>query len=229
MRDKLRDPARQLVALISLIVVLLGVAVGVSVWRFGIAIESDHLALEESQIQARRSRGEPRSRGRPGSWTPTVGQGPRRPARPPRSEKDLERSLAALRPHVASDKAEADELDEIVAGDRKLDPSSKTASSRWRAPRTSTRREAVRRQLNKVRLSWTSSPPTAATRRAEAAAADADERNARLVAILAGLLALAVAIFTASTAAGSWAACSGGSTANSARSSGRWAISSRSG
>jgi hypothetical protein len=45
------DPVRRLVAMIGALIVLLIVAIGVTVWRYGAAIDADHAALKESQVE----------------------------------------------------------------------------------------------------------------------------------------------------------------------------------
>jgi methyl-accepting chemotaxis protein len=199
MREKLKHPAARLIALIGLIVVLLGVAVGVSVWRFGSASESKDRALEESQVQtvAQRAR---TALARRGGLVDAYG-GDKDPAdlRDIESARnDLSRSLIALRPHVGSDAKEARELDAVVAGDRRLRATfEKKVRPVAGTPDFDRGVKPYAAQLDTVAaLLDRFAADSGVEARKAAASAKTDERNARLAAILAGLLAFGVAIFT---------------------------------
>ena len=200
MRDKLKDPARRLIALIGLIVVLLGVAVGVSVWRFGVASDSKDLALEESQVQATAEQART-ALARKGGLVDAYG-GDKDPADLRDlsvARRDLERSLSELRPHVANDSEEAEELDAIVARDEKLrslfDDGVKPVAGTPDFDRGVKPHAAELDKMSGLLDDFATDSGKEA--RLEAAAADADESDAVLVAVLAGLLAFGVAVFTA--------------------------------
>ena len=50
-RSLFADPARRLLMMIGGLIVLVVMAIGVSVWRFDVAIDADRSALEESQVE----------------------------------------------------------------------------------------------------------------------------------------------------------------------------------
>jgi methyl-accepting chemotaxis protein len=51
LRERLNDPAKRLVGLIAAIVVLFAFALGLTLWRYGAAIDADHVALRQSQVE----------------------------------------------------------------------------------------------------------------------------------------------------------------------------------
>src|SRR5215212_92671 len=51
LRKRLGDPVNRLVALIAAIVVLFAFALGLTLWRYGAAIDQSRAALRESQIE----------------------------------------------------------------------------------------------------------------------------------------------------------------------------------
>src|SRR3954453_12075048 len=51
LRKRLGDPVNRLVGLIVLIVVLFTFALGITLWRYGAAVDADHTALQQSQLE----------------------------------------------------------------------------------------------------------------------------------------------------------------------------------
>jgi methyl-accepting chemotaxis protein len=51
LRKRLDDPATRLVGMIAAIVVLFAFALGLTLWRYGKAIDADHVALQQSKVE----------------------------------------------------------------------------------------------------------------------------------------------------------------------------------
>ena len=122
LRQSLDDPARRLVLMIAAIIVLLAVAVGITVWRYGGASDAYDRALQENGVvvaseQARTALV------RAGGLVDAYGgdKDPEDLANLEKADKDLQVALGVLRSSAAGDDEELAEVKEIEDGTRRLE------------------------------------------------------------------------------------------------------------
>jgi hypothetical protein len=199
LRQFFDDPVRRIVAMIGALSLLLVVAIGVTVWRYGAAIDSDHLALKESQVQVgvQEARTELAAKGGlvdayGGDKDPEDLRGIER------ANTEFHRAMEAARAGLA-DLDEQRQVDDLIAAERALD----SLFTREVEPVAGTPRfdegvkpyaaalEKVSGQLDRF--------ATAEQREASegAAAARSKGAQARAIALICGALALFLAIMVA--------------------------------
>ena len=204
-RRGLRNPATRLVALIGLVVVLFGAAIGVGIWRFEVALESNEAALRELEVSAAAEHVSSAISEQvllAASYSVTKDQKTLTQLR--RLQDGLRRDIQGLRSHalVASHQGELRIVVDAAAGQMRMEEIIEkqiipAAGVRVResalkgAEVLGLEAERVKRKFNALIVSARKGFDAA---RAEAAS-DADA--ARLIAIIAGLLATLAAIVTA--------------------------------
>src|SRR3954447_24857632 len=199
LRRRLNDPVNRLVGLIAAIVVLFTFALGVTLWRYGAAVDADHVALQQSQLElkAEHLRTElARRGGLVDAYAVDKAPADLRGIRA--ADHQIELTVADLG-RSANDAAEHAALRGIAAGDQQLD--SLFTDSVLAVAGTPGFDSAVKPYFaaqDKVSASIDAyvrgSRVKAAT---DAGSARDTAHQARVIAILAGLLALIVAGFTA--------------------------------
>jgi methyl-accepting chemotaxis protein len=200
LRHRLEDPAQRLVAMIGAIVVLLVLAIGLTVWRYGAAATADRAALHESQVQIAAEQGKTALARKTGS---VDAFGADKDAADLRAIEQANRELAAavgnLRVAAADNAAERVQIEDVSAGMRNLDaifaarvvPLAATAQHDVGLKAYLVAENKVAASLN----SYARARQVEASAGAVAARANADA--ARTVAIVTGVIAVIVALLTA--------------------------------
>src|SRR5215213_5504156 len=200
LRQRWHDPAQRLVALIATIVFLFALALGVTLWRFGAAVDADHLALRESQVQAT---AEQRRTGmaQRGGLVDAYGfdKDPADLRDIGQTDQTFERTLSELRRDGADDAGERAAIHAIREGDSRLD----ALFENQVVPVAGTPDfdDGVKPYAEKAAKVSGLLAAYAREEQEEAAAgaasARAKARDARIVALVAGALATLVSLFTA--------------------------------
>jgi methyl-accepting chemotaxis protein-like sensor len=200
LRESMADPARRLVAMIGAIVLLLALALGVALWRFGAAIDYDHRAIRENQthLMTEQSRTAlARKRGLVDAYASDKDPADLRTLAD--VNRVLESTLAKLRRDISGQPEELSAVDTIIGGDRDLDaffkekvvPVAGTSSFDSAVKPYNQRQEIVVARLDRLARGEQGQARLATS------SARAHERSARILAIGAGLLAIVLAVFTA--------------------------------
>jgi methyl-accepting chemotaxis protein len=206
LKPGLRHPATRLVGLIALVVLLFSIALGISIWRYGVSRDSDLRALQEAQganLAEQMKTAIAREIGLVDAYA-----GDKDPA-DLRALRALDRDSAALfatfRAHLEREQEpdELEELGKIVAKHRGLDrtfrqkvlPVAGTPRFDSGVKPFTAAAEKLEAQINELSVD-----SQLEARRATAKASD-DANSARLVAILAGLLAVLAGVVAAIYAA----------------------------
>jgi methyl-accepting chemotaxis protein len=204
LRAQLKHPERRLVALIGLVVALFGIALGLALWRQGVSRDADKHALSHSQTQLLAQQARTALTDEGGLVDAYGGDKDPADLRDLRVvRQDLAAALAGLGRQPELDADELAELDAVEVGQKRLDrifdqkvvPVAGTPDFDRGVKPFAAEVERIERQLDAFIAS------TGAEGRVAAATADDQARNARLIAVIAGLLALGVAIATAVYAA----------------------------
>ena len=200
LRQRWHDPAQRLVALIATIVFLFALALGVTLWRFGAAVDADHLALRESQVQATAEQLRTGMAQR-GGLVDAYGfdKDPADLRDIGQTDQTFERTLSELRRDGADDAGERAALHAIREGDSRLD----ALFENQVVPVAGTpdfddgvkpyAEEAAK--VSGLLAAYAREEQEEAA--AGAASARAKARDARIVALVAGALATLVSLFTA--------------------------------
>jgi methyl-accepting chemotaxis protein len=199
MRQRLNDPAQRLVAMISTLIILLALAIGLTLWRYGAAVDFDRQALQESQVQvvAQQAR---TALAQTGGLVDAYA-GDKDPADLPllaQANRQLRVALDKLR-GPGDSVAEGVQVGAIAAGTRELDAF--FANKVRPVAGTSRFDTAVKPYAAKLARVSGRLDSYARARQVEASAADSSARShadaARLIAILAGVVAAIAAMFVA--------------------------------
>src|SRR5215213_2132822 len=200
LRQRWHDPAQRLVALIATIVFLFALALGVTLWRFGAAVDADHLALRESQVQATAEQLRTGMAQR-GGLVDAYGfdKDPADLRDIAQTDQTFERTLSELRRDGADDAGERAAIHAIREGDSRLD----ALFENQVVPVAGTpdfddgvkpyAEEAAK--VSGLLAAYAREEQEEAA--AGAASARAKARDARIVALVAGALATLVSLFTA--------------------------------
>jgi methyl-accepting chemotaxis protein len=199
LRKRLDDPVNRLVGMIAAIVVLFTFALGLTLWRYGAAVDADHVALKQSQLEIT-AEGLRTALAQRGGLVDAyaVDKDPEDLVGIKASDREIEVALTDLRGSV-QDPAALAALRTVAAGNRRLD-SLFTGSVLAVAgtPRFDSAVKPYAAAQEKVSANLDRFVQGERSRGATDAASARDQANqARLVAILAGTLAALVALFTA--------------------------------
>jgi methyl-accepting chemotaxis protein len=199
LRHRLEDPRQRLVALIAAIVVLFAVAIGLALWRYGAAVDSDRAALTEGQVQLAAEQAREALSRKNGLVDAYAGdKDPADLAKIDQANRDLAVAFGKLRVASSDNAAERRQVDEMVAGSRGLDQlfTAKVVPVAG-TPRFDEGVKPYSAEEAKIADALTSYARARGDEaRTGAAAARSDADNAQLVAIIAGVLAALVAIGT---------------------------------
>jgi methyl-accepting chemotaxis protein len=199
LRERLNDPVTRLVGLIAAIVLLFTFALGITLWRYGAAVNADHLALKQSQLELTAEQLRTALAQRGGLVDAYAVDKDAADLRGIRAgDQEIEDALAKLR-SVAGDPQQLTVLRSIAAGNRHLD--SLFTGAVFAVAGTPRFDSAVKPYVaaqakvsglldHYVRVERARTATDASSARDTA-------HQARLIAILAGLLAAIVAAFTA--------------------------------
>src|SRR5215218_8407190 len=199
MRQWFEDPVRRLLAMIGALIVLLVTAIGVTVWRYDSAIDADHSALGESQVQtATQAAGT--ALAEKGGLVDAYGgdKDPEDLAGIERADKDFHAALERAGDGL-DDADELATLEDIAAAEAALDPLfDEKVKPVAGTPDFDQGVKPYTAALDKVS---TSLERFAAAEEAEAAEAAASARSeadsARTIALIAGALAVLLAVMVA--------------------------------
>jgi Methyl-accepting chemotaxis protein (MCP) signalling domain len=198
LRKRFDDPATRLVGLIAAIVLLFTFALGVTLWRYGKAVDADHVALEQSKIELTGQEAQTAVAERGGLVDAYASdKDPADLREIAAADRRLGRAMASLRASARGPE-ELAALSEIAAADRQLDD----LFNHRVLPVAGTPEFdsgvkpyfAAQEQLTARLQQFVSGERMRAESDAAAARDTADQ--ARLIAILAGSLAALVALFT---------------------------------
>jgi methyl-accepting chemotaxis protein len=199
LRKRLDDPVTRLVGLIAAIVVLFSFALSITLWRYGAAVDADHVALEQSQVELTAEQLRTALARRGGLVDAyAADKDPADLTGIKAADRQIEVTLAELRGSAdASDERAA--LRVIQEGDQRLDTLFTTDV--LRVAGTPDFDSAVKPYFavqDKVSASIDDFVADERVRAARDAASARDTAHqARIIAIVAGLLAAFVAVFTA--------------------------------
>jgi methyl-accepting chemotaxis protein len=199
LRQRLEDPRQRLVALIGSIVVLLAAAIGLTLWRYDAAITSDHHAQAEIQVQLAAEQGREALSRKAGLVDAYAAD--RNPAdlgQIDQADRDLGVAFGRLRKAAADNPVERQRVDGMVAGSRALDQlfAAKVVPVAGTPRFDDGVKPYTAEQAKVVGALAAYSRARGDETRVDAAIARSDAHNAKLVAIIAGLLAAFVAIAT---------------------------------
>jgi methyl-accepting chemotaxis protein len=199
LRKRLDDPVNRLVGMIAAIVILFTFALGLTLWRYGAAVDADHVALKQSQLELTSEHLRTAMAQRGGLVDAyAVDKDPEDLQGIKAADREIEVALTNLR-GSAQDPAALAVLQTISAGDQHLQ-SLFTADVLAVAgtPRFDSAVKPYAAAQEKVSANIDRFVQREGARAASGAAAARDKASqARLVAILAGVLAALVAVFTA--------------------------------
>src|SRR4051812_4227079 len=199
LRKRLDDPVNRLVGLIVLIVVLFTFALGITLWRYGAAVDADHVALQQSQLELTGEQMRTALAQRGGLVDAyAVDKDPADLRGIKAADREIEVALAKLRAR-AHDDQELAVLHSIAAGNRQLDALFTTSVLAVAGtPRFDSAVKPYAAAQEKVAALIDDYVRGERARAASDAASARDTAHqARIIAILAGLLALIVAVLTA--------------------------------
>jgi methyl-accepting chemotaxis protein len=200
LQDKLADPVRRLVAMIAGLVVLVAVAVGVTVWRYGDAVDADHRALEESQVVVAAEQARTVFARRGGLVDSFAADGDSADLRALEvTDHDLHGVLDTLRGASAGDAGEGADVTAILGIEERLDtifeeqvePVAGTGSAAAGVRAYRAELESISERLD----AFARDEESEAVELAESARSDAD--RARVIALIAGALAALLAVLVA--------------------------------
>ncbi len=190
---RLEGPARRIAAAIALVILLVGVAVGIAIWRYGVSRDSDNTALAESQTQLLAQQARTAITDEGGLVDAYAGDKDQADLRELSDvRRGLRRALAGLRRSEGLNAKETGEIDAVERGQRELDqifqqrvvPVAGTPAFDTGVTPFAAAVARVERQLDDfIRLAGAQAAVAEAT-------ANDDAQSARLVAIVAGLIAI---------------------------------------
>jgi methyl-accepting chemotaxis protein len=199
LRDSFDDPVRRLVAMLGALVVLLAVAIGVTVWRYGGAVDAERRALEESQVVVAAEQARTvfaRRGGLVDSFGSSADRGDLRELEA--SEEELHAALDKLSRASADEQSERAQVAAIHAGEERLD----ALFADQIAPAAGTQDADAGTRAYAAELSRIGDRIDAYARTVEAhareleASARADADQTRTIALVGGGLAILLAILT---------------------------------
>ncbi|MDX6642437.1 MAG: hypothetical protein QOD76_399, partial [Solirubrobacteraceae bacterium] len=193
-------PARRIAIAGVVTVVLVAVAVGLTLWRYGAAVDSDRAALAESQVQLAAEQAREALSRKNGLVDAYAGdKDPADLGEIDQANADLATAFGKLRTASSDNAAERRQVDEMVAGSRGLDQLFKAKVVPVAGtPHFDTGVKPYAAEEAKISDAVTSyARERGAEARAGEAKASSDADSAKLVAIIAGALAALAAIVTA--------------------------------
>jgi methyl-accepting chemotaxis protein len=203
LRGSFEDPVRRLVAMIGGLIVLLAVAVGVTVWRYGDAVDAERRALDESQVvvAAEQARTVFAQRGR--LIDSYAAAGDRADLRELEgTEEGLHTALEELERAGAEDEDEQAEVAEILESEERLDgifaDQIAPAAGTTRATEGTRRYQAELERVSELLAEYARAEEAEAAELATSARSDAN--RARVIAFVAGALAILLAVLVAAYA-----------------------------
>src|SRR3954447_23186881 len=199
LRKRLNDPVKRLLGMIVAIVLLFSFALGLTLWRYGAAVDSDHVALRQSQIELTAEAAQTAVASRGGlvdAYATDEDPADRRGIAA--DDRAIHAALTKLAAS-AGDEQERAALRSIATGNRRLQeaftekvlPVAGTPDFDRAVKPYAAQQERVTAQLSRFANGERSQAAS------DAASARDTADQARLLAILAGGLAVLVAVFTA--------------------------------